>query len=170
MDDEGNLLGPNQVGELVIQGPLVMKGYYKMPEETEEALRGGWLHSGDMGYCDDDGYFFMVDRKKEMVNVGGEKVFPREVEEVMYTHPAVAEAALLPQLHEKLGEVPVAVVALKPGASLSEEELVGYLSERLARFKVPRKVIIVDGLPRNVIGKIVKKELVRMLEEGEIGQ
>jgi long-chain acyl-CoA synthetase len=170
MDDEGNLLGPDQVGELVIQGPLVMKGYYKKPGETEEALRGGWLHSGDMGYRDDEGYFFMVDRKKEMVNVGGEKVFPREVEEIMYTHPAVAEAALLPQPHEKLGEIPVAVVALKPGASLSEEELVEYLSGQLARFKVPRKVIIVDGLPRNVIGKIVKKELVRMLQEGEIGQ
>lgn len=169
MDEEGNLLGPNQVGELVIQGPLVMKGYYKKPEETREALRGGWLHSGDMGYYDDQVYFFMVDRKKEMVNVGGEKVFPREVEEIMYTHPAVAEAALLPQPHERLGEVPVAVVALKPGASLRGEELMEYLSERLAKFKVPRKVIIIDSLPRNVIGKIVKKELLRMLEEGEIG-
>ncbi len=128
MDDAGNLLGPGEVGELVIRGPLVMKGYYKRPEETEEALRGGWLHTGDMGYRDDDGYFFMVDRKKEMVNVGGEKVFPREVEEVMYTHPAIAEAALVPQPDAKLGEVPVAVVALKPGATLSEGELVEFLT------------------------------------------
>lgn len=165
MDDAGGLLGPNQVGELVIKGPLVMKGYYKRPQETAEALRGGWLHSGDMGYYDDDGYFFMVDRKKEMVNVGGEKVFPREVEEIMHSHPAVAEAALVPQPDARLGEVPVAVVALKPGASLAEGELVGFLAERLARFKVPRRVVIMDALPRNPIGKIVKKDLVRMLQE-----
>ncbi|NPV60458.1 MAG: long-chain-fatty-acid--CoA ligase [Actinobacteria bacterium] len=165
MDDEGNLLGPNQVGELVIRGPLVMKGYYKRPEETAEALRGGWLHSGDMGYHDEDGYFFMVDRKKEMVNVGGEKVFPREVEELMYTHPAIAEAALVPQPDARLGEIPVAVVALKPGASLTESELVEFLSGKLARFKVPRRVVIMESLPRNPIGKIVKKELVRMLQE-----
>ncbi len=165
MDDGGNLLGPSEVGELVIQGPLVMKGYYKRPEETEEALREGWLHTGDMGYYDDEGYFFMVDRKKEMVNVGGEKVFPREVEEVMYTHPAIAEAALIPQPDAKLGEIPVAVVALKPGASLSEGELVEFLEGKLARFKVPRRVVIMESLPRNPIGKIVKKDLVRMLSE-----
>jgi long-chain acyl-CoA synthetase len=165
MDDAGNLLEANDVGELVIRGPLVMKGYYKRPEETEEALRGGWLHTGDMGLYDDDGYFFMVDRKKEMVNVGGEKVFPREVEELMYTHPAIAEAALIPQPDAKLGEIPVAVVALKPGESLSEGELVEFLSEKLARFKVPRRVVIMESLPRNPIGKIVKKELVRQLTE-----
>lgn len=165
MNDAGNLLGPDEVGELVIRGPLVMKGYYKRPEETEEALRGGWLHTGDMGYYDGEGYFFMVDRKKEMVNVGGEKVFPREVEELIYTHPAVAEAALVPQPDARLGEIPVAVVALKPGASLSEGELVEFLSDKLARFKVPRRVVIMESLPRNPIGKIVKKELVRMLHE-----
>jgi long-chain acyl-CoA synthetase len=165
MDDEGRLLGPNEVGELVIKGPLVMKGYYKRPEETEAALRGGWLHSGDMGYHDGEGYYFMVDRKKEMVNVGGEKVFPREVEELMYTHPAIAEAALVPQPDAKLGEIPVAVVALKPGASLTEGELVEFLTGKLARFKVPRKVVIMESLPHNPIGKIVKKELVRMLSE-----
>ncbi|MEW6554609.1 MAG: long-chain-fatty-acid--CoA ligase [Actinomycetota bacterium] len=165
MDDAGNLLGPNEVGELVIRGPLVMKGYYKRPEETEATLRGGWLHTGDMGYYDDEGYFFMVDRKKEMVNVGGEKVFPREVEELMYTHPAIAEAALVPQPDARLGEIPVAVVALKPGATLSEGELVEFLSDKLARFKVPRRVVIMDALPRNPIGKIVKKDLVRMLSD-----
>lgn len=165
MDDEGDLLGPNQVGELVIRGPLVMKGYYRRPEETAEALRGGWLHSGDMGYYDEECYFFMVDRKKEMVNVGGEKVFPREVEELMYTHPAIAEAALVPQPDARLGEIPVAVVALKPGASLTEGELVEFLSGKLARFKVPRRVVIMESLPRNPIGKIVKKDLVRMLSE-----
>jgi long-chain acyl-CoA synthetase len=167
MDEEGGLLGTDEVGELVIKGPLVMKGYYRNPAETEEALLGGWLHTGDMGYRDGDGYFFMVDRKKELVNVGGEKVFPREVEEVMYTHPAIAEAALLAQPHEKLGEVPVAVVSLIPGSSLPAEELIDFLSGRLARFKVPRKVVFMESLPRNPIGKIVKKELVVMLAESD---
>jgi long-chain acyl-CoA synthetase len=165
MNDAGQTLGANEVGELVIRGPLVMKGYYKRPRETEQALRDGWLHTGDMGYYDQDGYFFMVDRKKEMVNVGGEKVFPREVEELMYTHPAIAEAALLPQPDARLGEIPVAVVALKPGAELAEGELEEFLSGKLARFKVPRRVVIMESLPRNPIGKIVKKELLRMLSE-----
>jgi len=169
MDDQGNLLGPNQVGELVIQGPLVMKGYYKKPKETEEALRNGWLHSGDMGYYDEEGYFFMVDRKKELINVGGEKVFPREVEELLYKHPAVADAVLLPKHDARLGEIPVAVIVPKPGASATEKEMVDYLSGQLARFKLPRKVIFLDTVPRSPIGKILKKELVKMLASGEIG-
>jgi long-chain acyl-CoA synthetase len=166
MDEEGNLLGSGEVGELVIKGPLVMKGYYKKPEATEEALRGGWLRTGDMGYRDGEGYYFMVDRKKELINVGGEKVFPREVEEIMHRHPAVAEAALVPEPHERLGEVPVAVVALKPGAELSDDELTEYLEGELARFKVPRKVVFLPNLPRNTIGKVLKKELRAMLEQG----
>jgi long-chain acyl-CoA synthetase len=123
-----------------------------------------------MGYYDGEGYFFMVDRKKEMVNVGGEKVFPREVEELVYTHPAVAEVAVVPRPDPRLGEIPVAVVALKPGASLSEEELTGFLADKLARFKVPRRVVFVESLPRNPIGKIVKKEIVRSLAEEEEGE
>ena len=106
----------------------------------------------------------MVDRKKELINVGGEKVFPREVEEIMYRHPAVAEAALVPGPHEKLGEVPVAIVALKPDAELTEEELIEYLTGQLARFKVPRKVIFMESLPKNPIGKILKKDLRSMLD------
>lgn len=169
MDDEGNLLGPRQIGELVIQGPIVMKGYYKKPKETEEALRYGWLHSGDMGYYDEEGYFFMVDRKKELINVGGEKVFPREVEELLYKHPAVADAVLLPKKDARLGEIPVAVIVPRPGASVTEKEIVDYLSGQVARFKVPRKVIFMDSVPRSPIGKILKKELVKMLAAGEIG-
>ena len=170
VDEEGKPLGPGEVGELVIQGDLVMKGYYNMPEETAEALRGGWLHSGDMGYYDGDGYFFMVDRKKELVNVGGEKVFPREVEEVMYKHPAIAEAALVPEPNERLGEVPVAVVSLKPGASLTDDELVEYLTGQLAKFKVPRKVVFMENLPRNPVGKILKRELREMISPEEAGE
>jgi long-chain acyl-CoA synthetase len=168
MDEDGNLLGAGQVGELVIQGPLVMKGYYKKPKETAEAVRDGWLHTGDMGYYDADGYFFMVDRKKEMINVGGEKVFPREVEEIMHAHPAVADAALIPAGDPRLGEVPVAVVVPRPGEAIDEKQFTGYLGERMARFKVPSRVYIVGQMPRNVVGKILKKELVRMLAEGRL--
>jgi long-chain acyl-CoA synthetase len=169
MDENGKLLGPNEVGELVIQGPLVMKGYYKKPKETEETLHGGWLHSGDMGYYDNDGYFFMVDRKKELINVGGEKVFPREIEEIMYTHPSVADAVLIPQKDARLGEIPVAVVVPRPGATLSEKDLTDFLSTKMARFKVPRRVYIVEQVPRSPIGKILKKELVKMLASGQLG-
>jgi len=157
------------VGELVINGPLVMKGYYKKPQETAEVLRDGWLHTGDMGYYDGDGYFFMVDRKKELINVGGEKVFPREVEEVMYKHPAVADAVLIPQADAKLGEIPVAVVVPRPGATVSEKDIKDYIGERLARFKVPRRVYILAQVPRSPVGKILKKELVKMLADGRLG-
>jgi len=169
MDESGKLLGAGEVGELVIQGPLVMKGYYKKPQETAEALRGGWLHTGDMGYYDKDGYFFMVDRKKELINVGGEKVFPREVEEIMYKHPSVADAVLVPQKDDKLGEIPVAIVVPRAGATLSEKDIKDFLSDKMARFKVPRRVYIVQQVPRSPVGKILKKELVRMLDSGQIG-
>ncbi len=168
MDENGKLLGANEVGELVVQGPLVMKGYYKKPKDTNEAICDGWLHTGDMGRYDEEGYFFMVDRKKEMINVGGEKVFPREVEEIMYKHPAVADAVLIPQKDPRLGEIPVAVVVPKPGESIDEKQLTDYLAGKMARFKVPRKVYVMQQVPRNVMGKILKKELVKMLADGQL--
>jgi long-chain acyl-CoA synthetase len=168
MDESGNLKGANEVGELVIKGPLVMKGYYKKPTETAEALIDGWLHTGDMGYYDSDGYFFMVDRKKELINVGGEKVFPREVEEIMYQHPSVADAVLIPQKDARLGEIPVAVIIPKAGASISEKDITDFLGPRMARFKVPRRVYIVQQMPRTPVGKILKRELIKMLASGEI--
>lgn len=168
MDESSTLLGHDSVGELVIKGPIVMKGYYKRPKETEEALRGGWLHTGDMGYYDKDNYFFMVDRKKELINVGGEKVFPREVEEVMYQHPSVADAALVGQKDDRLGEIPVAVVVPKAGQELDVKEFASFLSARMARFKVPRRIYTIQQMPRSPIGKILKKELVKMLASGQI--
>jgi long-chain acyl-CoA synthetase len=168
MDEKGKLLSSGEVGELVIKGPLVMKGYYKKPKETAETLRGGWLHTGDMGYYDKDSYFFMVDRKKELINVGGEKVFPREVEELMYKHPSVADAVLVPQKDDRLGEVPVAIVVPRPGTTLTEKELPDFLSDKLARFKIPRRVFILQQVPRNPVGKILKKELVKMLNDGQL--
>jgi acyl-CoA synthetase (AMP-forming)/AMP-acid ligase II len=121
-----------------------------------------------MGYCDSDGYFFMVDRKKELINVGGEKVFPREVEEVMYKYPAVADAVLIPQRDPRLGEIPVAVIVPKPGEPFDEKQFTDYLAGQMARFKVPRKIYVVQQVPRNVMGKILKKELVKMLAEGQL--
>jgi long-chain acyl-CoA synthetase len=136
-----------------------MKGYYNKPEATAEAFKGGWFHSGDLAYMDKDGYFFIVDRKKDLVIRGGYNVYPREIEEVLFEHPAVAEAAVIGKPDEKLGEEVLAFVALKPGASAEPEEIIAFAKERLAAYKYPREVRIVDELPKGATGKILKKEL-----------
>jgi long-chain acyl-CoA synthetase len=162
VDDQGNHLppGPDHVGEIVIQGHNVMKGYYNDPEATAAAFVGGWFHTGDMGYLDDDDFLFIVDRKKELVIRGGYNVYPREVEEVLYAHPAVAQAAVLGMPHERLGEDVLAVVALKPGAEAADEEaLIAFCRERLASYKYPRRIRFVEALPLGPTGKVLKKEL-----------
>jgi long-chain acyl-CoA synthetase len=136
-----------------------MKGYYNQPEATAEAFKNGWFHTGDLGYADEDGFFFIVDRKKDFVIRGGYNVYPREVEEVLYEHPAVAEAAVIGRPDPRLGEEVLAFVALKPGASAHENDLVDFAKERLAAYKYPREVRIVDELPKGATGKILKKEL-----------
>jgi len=151
--------GEEHVGELVIRGHNIMKGYYKNPEATAEAFKNGWFHTGDLGYADDDGFLYIVDRKKDLVIRGGYNVYPREVEEVLYEHPAVAEAAVIGRPDPKLGEEVVAFVALTPGASAQAQELVDFAKERLAAYKYPREVRIVDELPKGATGKILKKEL-----------
>jgi long-chain acyl-CoA synthetase len=151
--------GEEHVGEIVIRGHNIMKGYYKSPEATAETMRGGWFHSGDLGYADDDGFLFIVDRKKDLVIRGGYNVYPREIEEVLYAHPSIAEAAVIGKPDDKLGEEVVAVVTLKAGASVTPEEVIGYCKERLAAYKYPREVRIVDALPMGPTGKILKKEL-----------
>ena len=158
-DDRELPPGKDSVGEIVIQGHNLMKGYYRNPEATAEAFRGGWFHSGDMGYQDEDGFFFIVDRKKELILRGGFNVYPREVEEVLYSHPAVAEAAVIGVPDERLGEEVKAVVALKPGASASADELIAHTRERVAAYKYPRTVEFLDTLPKGPTGKILKKEL-----------
>ncbi|BDM69186.1 long-chain-fatty-acid--CoA ligase [Streptomyces nigrescens] len=160
-DDTGAALppGPDHVGEILIRGHNVMKGYFRRPEETAEALRGGWLHTGDLGYRDDDGYFFVVDRKKDLIIRGGYNVYPREVEEVLYAHPAVAEAAVIGRADDRLGEEVVAVVALCRGAHTTPEELTAHCRQQLAAYKYPREIRIVDALPKGPTGKILKKEL-----------
>jgi long-chain acyl-CoA synthetase len=136
-----------------------MKGYYKNPQATAEAFKGGWFHTGDLAYQDEDGYLFIVDRKKDLVIRGGYNVYPREVEEVLYEHPAVAEAAVIGRPDPKLGEEVLAYVALKPGAEATPDELVAFTKERLAAYKYPREVRVVDALPKGATGKILKKEL-----------
>jgi long-chain acyl-CoA synthetase len=161
--------GKDNVGEIVIRGHNVMKGYYKKPEATAEAFKGGWFHTGDMGYADEDGFFFIVDRKKEMIIRGGFNIYPREVEEVLYAHPAVAEAAIIGVPDERLGEEVKAVVALKPGAQATEEELTAFCKERVAAYKYPRSIQFVDSLPKGPTGKILKKELKAQLEGAAAG-
>ncbi len=151
--------GEDHVGEIVIRGHNIMKGYYKNPEATAEAFKNGWFHTGDLGYADEDGFFFIVDRKKDLVIRGGYNVYPREVEEVLYEHPAVAEAAVIGRPDPKLGEEVLAFVALKPGASADEAEIVAFAKERLAAYKYPREVRVVEELPKGATGKILKKEL-----------
>jgi long-chain acyl-CoA synthetase len=163
-NDEPMEPGQENVGEIVIRGHNVMKGYFKQPEATAEAMRNGWFHSGDMGYVDAEGFFFIVDRKKELIIRGGFNVYPREVEEVLYAHPAVQEAAVIGIPDEKLGEEVKAVVALKQGDMATEEELIAWCKERVTAYKYPRSVQFVDTLPKGPTGKILKKELKAQLE------
>jgi long-chain acyl-CoA synthetase len=157
--DDGRDLAVGEVGEVVIRGHNVMKGYWRRPEATVETIRGGWFHSGDMARVDDDGYFFIVDRKKDMVIRGGYNVYPREVEEVLYEHPAVREAAVIGVPHPELGEEVAAAIALMPGASVEEADIVDYIKGQVAAYKYPRLVWFVEELPKGPTGKIVKREI-----------
>ena len=158
-DDAGVPLEPGETGEIAIRGHNVMKGYWRRPEETAEVLSDGWFRTGDLGRMDADGYFSVVDRKKDMIIRGGLNVYPREVEEVLYEHPAVNEAAVLGIPHEMLGEEVAAVVTLKPGASASPDELREYVRSQLAAYKYPRQVWITNELPHGDTGKILKRAI-----------
>ncbi|MFC7342860.1 long-chain-fatty-acid--CoA ligase [Saccharopolyspora griseoalba] len=151
--------GRERIGEIVIRGHNTMKGYYRRPEATEEAFRNGWFHTGDLGYRDEEGYFFVVDRKKDLIIRSGYNVYPREVEEVLYAHPAVQEAAVIGRADPRLGEEVVAVVALQDGTAPDTEELLAFARERLAGYKCPREVRVLDELPKGPSGKILKKSL-----------
>ena len=160
-DDAGNPLprGREQVGEVVIRGSNVMKGYLGKPGATQAAFTGGWFHSGDLGYVDEDGFLFIVDRKKDLIIRGGYNVYPREVEEVLYTHQAVAEAAVIGVPHPRLGEEVKALVALRAASDVSAEELIEFAKERLASYKYPRLVELREELPKGPSGKILKTDL-----------
>jgi long-chain acyl-CoA synthetase len=165
VDDQDNPLppGPDNVGEIVLRGHNVMKGYRGRPDATAEAMRGGWFHTGDIGYGDEDGFFYIVDRKKDLVIRGGFNVYPREVEEVLHEHPAVLEAAVVGRSDDRLGEEVVAVVSVRPGSSTTPEEMVGFCKERLAAYKYPREVRLVEALPKGPSGKVLKTDLRALL-------
>jgi long-chain acyl-CoA synthetase len=163
VDEQDREVPGGEVGEIVIRGHNVMKGYYKRPGATASAIRDGWFHSGDMGVMDEDGYFSIVDRKKDMIIRGGFNVYPRELEEVLYMHPAVAEAAVIGIPDSRMGEEIKAIIYLKPGATASEEEIQAYCKERMASYKYPRIIQFIDKpLPKNATGKVLKRELKAM--------
>jgi long-chain acyl-CoA synthetase len=159
VDDDGREVPPGEVGEIVIKGHNVMKGYWNRPEATEETIKDGWFHTGDMGKVDEDGYFFIVDRKKELIIRGGYNVYPREIEEVLYEHPAVQEAAVIGIEDEKMGEEVGAAVVLKQGQEVEADELKEFVKEQVANYKYPRKIWFADELPKGPTGKILKREI-----------
>jgi len=159
VDDAGRELAQGEIGEILVRSRSVIAGYWRMPEATREAIRDGWFHTGDLGYLDEDRYLFLVDRKKDMVVSGGVNIYTKEIEAVLYTHPAVLEAAVIGLPDENWGESVTAVLALKPGASVSEDEVIALCREALASYKKPRRVLFLPELPKNPSGKILKREL-----------
>jgi len=159
VDQDGQTLPDGARGEVVISGPTIMRGYWNRPEETAETLRGGMLHTGDVGYIDADGYLVLVDRIKDMIIRGGENIYPKEIETVLYSHHAVLEAAVIGRPDERLGEVVIAYVALKPECSVSTSELLEHCRSSLASYKVPTEILVEPALPKNSVGKLIKGPL-----------
>jgi long-chain acyl-CoA synthetase len=167
IDDEGKQVGAGEVGEIVIRGHCVMAGYHDKPEATAEAIDAdGWFKTGDIAQRDEDGYYFIVDRKKDLIIRGGYNVYPREIEEVLYEHPGVMEAAVLGVPHDELGEEIAAAVGAKPGVTLDPDEVQAFVKERVAAYKYPRHVVIVDELPKTATGKILKREIDKAIFTG----
>jgi acyl-CoA synthetase (AMP-forming)/AMP-acid ligase II len=168
VDEEGRDVPANTPGEIVVKGDQVLSGYWRNPEATAKSFTDGWFHSGDVGRWDEDGYLYIVDRKKDMILTGGENVYPREVEEVLYEHPAVVEAAVIGAPDPKWGEKVVAVVCVREGESVDAEALIVFCRERIASYKKPRHVVFIDALPRNASGKVLKRELRDRIAAGEL--
>jgi long-chain acyl-CoA synthetase len=159
MDDDGNEVATGQEGEVVVKSPYNMKGYWNNPEETEKTLKDGWVHTGDIGKLDEDGYLFLLDRKKDMIIMSGENIYPTELEDIIIEHPAVAQVAVIGEPEERRGEVVCAVVIKNPGAELTEEELIEWCKPKMASFKVPRSVRFRDAFPLSAQFKVLKREL-----------
>lgn len=159
VDEADRELPTGAIGEVVVRGPQVMDGYWNLPAETAEALRGGWMHTGDVGYLDKHGYLYLSDRVKDVIISGGENVYPRQIEEVLFTLPGVVDAAVIGVPDETWGEVAEAVVVAAPDAQLTEDAIIAQCRSRLAGFQCPRTVDFTDALPRNATGKVLKREL-----------
>jgi acyl-CoA synthetase (AMP-forming)/AMP-acid ligase II len=160
-------LPPGEMGEIVVRGEVVMKGYWRNPEATAETLRGGWLHTGDLGIMDEKGYVYILDRAKDMIISGGENIYSREIEDVILKHPAVYEVAVIGVPDEKWGESVKAIVALRPGHKATGEELINFCKEHLASYKKPKSVDFIDAIPKNPYGKVLKRELREKYWAGE---
>jgi long-chain acyl-CoA synthetase len=160
LDDRSAAVAPGEKGEICLRGPQVMAGYWQKPAETAATLRDGWLHTGDVGTMDEDGYFYLVDRLKEVIVSGGYKVYPRHIEEAIHRHPAVAEVTVCGVPDDYRGEVPKAFVRLKDGESLTAEDLRAFLADKISPMELPRQVEFRDALPKTIIGKLSKKELI----------
>jgi acyl-CoA synthetase (AMP-forming)/AMP-acid ligase II len=160
-DEEDREVADGELGEIVLRGENILKGYYKNPEATAEAFRQGWFHTGDIGYKDADGFFYIVDRKSDMIIRGGENIYPREIDEVLYSHPAVAAAATIGVPDPVYGEEVAAFLVLKDGAQAAEEELINFCRERLADYKCPKSVRFIAEIPKGPTGKLLKRELAR---------
>ena len=161
-DEKGRELPAGQQGEIVIKGPTLMKGYWNLPEETAKTIKDGWLYTGDIGYMDEDGYFYITGRKKDIIIRGGENVSPLEVEEVLMQHPAVAEAGVIGIPDAVYGEEIKAFVVVKPDKHVNEEELIAFCKDRLPTFKLPKSVQFMKSLPKNILGKVLRAELRRL--------
>jgi long-chain acyl-CoA synthetase len=159
VDEDDNDVDTGEIGEIVIRGHNIMKGYFKREDATEEAMRGGWFHTGDIAKVDEDGYFFIVDRKKDMIIRGGYNVYPREIEEVLFQHPAVLECAVVGVPHDSLGEEVGAAVVLKGDEDASAEDLQAFVKQQVAAYKYPRQIWFIDELPKTATGKILKREI-----------
>jgi long-chain acyl-CoA synthetase len=159
VDPEGNEVAAGTPGEIQVKGPNVMKGYWNLPDATDEAMKDGWFSTGDIAVIDADGYYYVVDRKKDLIIRGGYNVYPREVEEALYEHPSVAAVAVIGIPHESLGEEVGAAVVLKAGASAELEELRQFVKGRVAAYKYPRRIWFVDRLPTGPTGKLLRREV-----------
>jgi acyl-CoA synthetase (AMP-forming)/AMP-acid ligase II len=159
VDENDHEVPDGERGEIVVRGPNVMKGYWAQPDATAEVMVDGWFHTGDIGKRDSDGYFFILDRKKDMIISGGENVYPAEVEDVLYQHPGILEVAVIGVQHPRWGETVRAVVVAKEGAALTEQGVIDFTEGKLARYKQPKSVTFTEALPRNPAGKVIKFEL-----------
>jgi long-chain acyl-CoA synthetase len=167
VDDDDNEVADGKLGEIVLRGPNILKGYFKNADATANAFRGGWFHTNDIGYRDQDGFFYIVDRKSDMIIRGGENIYPREIDEVLYQHPAVAAAATIGVPDPLYGEEVAAFIVLKDGMNASEAELITHCKSELADYKCPKSIRLVEDIPKGPTGKLLKRELSRIFSAAE---
>jgi fatty-acyl-CoA synthase len=159
VDDNGQELPPGEKGEVLLRAPNMMKGYLNRPDETDAAIKDGWLHTGDIAKMDADGFLYILDRKKDMIISGGENIYPAEIEDALLNHPKVSDVGVIGYPHEKWGEAVKAIVVAQQGQTLTEEELIEWCQGKIGKFKIPKSVVITDAIPRTPTGKILKTEL-----------